>query len=253
MSPSDISDFIRVCNQELGRLEQLHREPHSLAVAGGFGEVKRELTELASLAIVLGPKDGLPPVNQLTVKRLRDLAAAVALVQQLKAWAADVLMIDALRRLAADPGADIATSLYGILERRRLVRSHQLTREGREFAGLDPQAQATAGGVERRTVAPVVLTETDRRILAVLKERRRQPLTLAEIVTESIRLQRADRAKFKRVADHAVRNRVPVLEDQLLVARPQGTKRKGISITEAGLKALADALADAGNLPETGR
>jgi hypothetical protein len=90
------------------------------------------------------------------------------------------------------------------------------------------------------------LTDEDRFILTVLNAHRGKALTFRLIVTESVRMELKDRKTVRRLADKTLRNRVKILESVGLVARPPETKKKGISITDAGRQALAVAAA---NLP----
>ena len=92
------------------------------------------------------------------------------------------------------------------------------------------------------------LTDEDRYILTVLDANRGKALTLARIINESVRLNRVDPQHIKRLADSAIRKRVPILLERGFVVRPPRTTKKGISITDVGQAALNFA---AGNPTET--
>jgi hypothetical protein len=96
----------------------------------------------------------------------------------------------------------------------------------------------------------VALTDEDRYILNVLDAHQGKALTFSRIETESTRMNRDDPQRIKRLSDRTIRQRVPVLVERGWVARPLGTKKKGISITESGHDAVIFA---AGNTPETRR
>ncbi len=82
------------------------------------------------------------------------------------------------------------------------------------------------------------LTDEDRYILTVLEANCGKSLTYARILKESVRMEIEDRTKVRRLSDSTVRARVKVLESHGMVARPIGTKKKGISITDQGFRAL---------------
>lgn len=86
--------------------------------------------------------------------------------------------------------------------------------------------------------AVVITTDDDRYILAVLAAHKGKALTYDKIATESDRLARENRRDFRRLPDSKIRERVPVLKALGLVAKPQGTQKKGVSITADGLAAL---------------
>jgi hypothetical protein len=88
------------------------------------------------------------------------------------------------------------------------------------------------------------LTDGDRYILTVLEAHRAEPLTYARILKESVRIEREDRTKVRRLSDNTIRTRVPVLLTHQLATRPPGTMKKGIAITDKGSQALAFARAN---------
>ena len=83
------------------------------------------------------------------------------------------------------------------------------------------------------------LTDEGRYILTVLEAHCGKPLTYARILTESVRMEREDRTQVRRLSDSTIRTRVRVLLTYQLVARPPGTTKKGIAVTEKGSQALA--------------
>jgi hypothetical protein len=94
------------------------------------------------------------------------------------------------------------------------------------------------------------LTDDDRYILTVLQAHCGKPLTYLSIMQASVRMEREDRTQVRRLSDSTIRTRVPVLLTHQLVARPRGTKKKGIAITDKGSQVLAFAR---GNSTETQR
>jgi hypothetical protein len=85
----------------------------------------------------------------------------------------------------------------------------------------------------------VALTNEDRYILTVLDAHRGKALTFDQIARESVKMEQKDRKKIRRLSDSMIRQRVPILLHSGLVARPPGTEKKGVSITDAGHQALA--------------
>jgi hypothetical protein len=83
------------------------------------------------------------------------------------------------------------------------------------------------------------LTDEDSYILTVLQATGGKSLTQRRIMQESVRMECEDRTKVRRLSDSTIRTRVPVLLTHQLVARPPGTKKKGIAITDKGSQALA--------------
>jgi hypothetical protein len=94
------------------------------------------------------------------------------------------------------------------------------------------------------------LTDEDRYILTVLEAHRGKSLTYRTITQVSVRMEREDRTQVRRLSDSTIRTRVPVLLTHQFVARPPGTAKKGIAITDKGSQALAFAR---GNATETQR
>jgi hypothetical protein len=88
------------------------------------------------------------------------------------------------------------------------------------------------------------LTSEDVRILTVLDACHGRAVTRREIIAESVRLEREDRAKMRRLAESTLYVRIPVLMNGGLVARPPGTKKKGVAITAQGSEALRLATAN---------
>src|SRR5262245_11427625 len=102
---------------------------------------------------------------------------------------------------------------------------------------------ACADGRATATMVPA-LTGADRAILSTLAQTPGKALTNALIERNAQRVkaeqQRAGTADpIPAVSERIIRDRVPVLIEQGLVARPEGTRRKGIAITDAGRLALA--------------
>jgi hypothetical protein len=92
------------------------------------------------------------------------------------------------------------------------------------------------------------LTPGDVSILTILAASERGALTYREIVNESIRMERQDRTRMRRLSETTVEKRVAVLLAHRLVARPPGTQKKGVCITADGSRVLEFAR---GNPPET--
>jgi hypothetical protein len=90
----------------------------------------------------------------------------------------------------------------------------------------------------------VALTPDDLYILAVLAAASGKALTFNKIITESVRMEQADRSKVRRLSESTIRGRVRFLEAQGLVARPAGTKKKGIAITAKGSEVRKIAVAN---------
>jgi hypothetical protein len=87
---------------------------------------------------------------------------------------------------------------------------------------------------ERYRPAGPGLTDDDHHILAVLDAHAGKTLILARTIRESVRMQCQDWASLRLLSDSTLRGRLPVLFDQGLVARPPGTKKKGVFITDPG-------------------
>jgi hypothetical protein len=81
------------------------------------------------------------------------------------------------------------------------------------------------------------LTEEDYVILTVL-HRAGRALSFRAIEKAATELNRQDR-NFSRVCESTIRTRVPYLQSAKVVARPLGTKKKGVAITSTGEKRLA--------------
>jgi hypothetical protein len=111
-------------------------------------------------------------------------------------------------------------------------------------AGFAPGAMEQLQAVVRPAPSAAPLTGVDVSILAVLDASRPRALSYRHIVGESVRLEREDRTKMRRLADSAIRARVPVLISLGLVARPDRTQKQGVAITDKGLEALRAALAN---------
>ena len=69
-------------------------------------------------------------------------------------------------------------------------------------------------------------------------------MTIPRIINASVRMNQADRQTMPRLSDSTIRARLPILLDRGFVARPPGTTKKGVAITEAGQKALQFAAAN---------
>jgi hypothetical protein len=107
------------------------------------------------------------------------------------------------------------------------------------LVGVDPDVVALF-----RPAAPhVSLTDDDFHILTILAEHGKA-VPFAKIISASIKMNRDDPKKMKRLSDSTLRGRVPVMLERGLVARPPGTRKKGIAITDAGRKALESAAAN---------
>jgi hypothetical protein len=101
------------------------------------------------------------------------------------------------------------------------------------IASIAPEVAAQL----RPTATQPSLSDPDRYILTILAARR-TPLTYDQIIRESVRMEQEDRTKVRRLSDRTLRDRVLVLLDHGLVERPPRTRKKGICITEAGIRAL---------------
>jgi len=100
-------------------------------------------------------------------------------------------------------------------------------------------------------VNSVSLTPDDVCILAMLSVNPGKALTFSKIATQSVTMNRADHSRFpRRLNDSIIRKRMPVLLTLGLVARPVGTRNKGVGITDKGIQALRFAGA---NRPQTER
>jgi hypothetical protein len=99
--------------------------------------------------------------------------------------------------------------------------------------------QEVVDALRQLMVRPTVpLTEDDRYILTILDAYRNKALTYEQIEKESIRMNGEDHTSMRRLNDSIIRQRIPILETVGFVARPPGTQKKGVSITEAGRNAL---------------
>jgi hypothetical protein len=114
-------------------------------------------------------------------------------------------------------------------------------RKGNDFL-LSPVS--TVIRLLRAPNAGSVLTDEDRYILNVLQAHKGKALTFQRIITASVLMNKNDRHDMpRRLSDSTIRKRVPILEGLHLVSRPSGTQRKGIAITDAGTKSLAESCA----------
>jgi hypothetical protein len=105
-------------------------------------------------------------------------------------------------------------------------------------------------GLRQPDTAPITLTEDDSAILTILNGFRGRALTYRDILNQSSQLNSANPRTIRRLSDSTLRKRVPFLLTHDLVARPPGTQKKGIGITDKGCQALHIAR---GNPPETQR
>src|SRR5262249_39268729 len=78
----------------------------------------------------------------------------------------------------------------------------------------------------------IALTDDDRYILIVLDAHRGKAVTYSQIERESVRMNRDDPQKIKRLSDRTIRHRVPVLIERGFAERPPGTKKKGVAISD---------------------
>jgi hypothetical protein len=92
----------------------------------------------------------------------------------------------------------------------------------------------------------IALTPADLAILTVLAREPGRAVFVSQLEQETTRLRRDQRGQgsaqpIVKVSDRTARKRVEILRTHQLVARPDGTRRKGVAITKAGLQALQQA------------
>jgi hypothetical protein len=122
-----------------------------------------------------------------------------------------------------------------------------------ETRGTKNDDQALAGASENLsppTALAFAMTVDDRCILTILLAHRPEALTIRAIIRESVRLNRDDPQKMRRLSESTIRKRIHVLESQHLVAKPPGTKKKGWAITDLGSQVVT---LTAANSPQTQR
>jgi hypothetical protein len=90
---------------------------------------------------------------------------------------------------------------------------------------------------------PPVLSEEDLSILIILDAHRekRGALTFRAIANASVKMNLEDPKRIRRLSLSMIRQRLPVLLEARLVARPPHTQKKGVGITTAGQQAIRPA------------
>jgi hypothetical protein len=118
------------------------------------------------------------------------------------------------------------------------------------IAAMDTEVVGQLAAGLAGLLQPAPLLPEDCCILTILANHGGKALTYRQILNESVKMNRADPRAARRLTDSAIRQRVPVLLVLELVARPKGTKKKGVGITEAGRRSMDFAR---GNPTETQR
>jgi hypothetical protein len=86
-------------------------------------------------------------------------------------------------------------------------------------------------------IPSAVLSTEDCHVLTILEQAGRA-MTYREIAAESVRINGRDRSAMPRLSDSTIRSRVRELIGLGLIARPEGTQKKGVGITDKGRSTL---------------
>jgi hypothetical protein len=268
-----LGELLLQCDAALQRLTELLRKPwHSAGAIDLYSsgpsltstcqEVKKLLRGLVEVGVIQAPLESEPPVTMAQVQDLQDVPTAIGLVKRLRHWGDSLVAKEPMILHVHDDERGQGGQQHGKAKAMRSAARE--TEEESEPAEPLPQPRYPVEAVVssfapeamdqlrsiRQPDPSVALTDEDRYLLTVLDASRGKALSFSKIATESVRMEREDRTKVRRLSDSTIRQRVPVLITQGLVVRPAGTKRQGISITDEGHDALSLAR---GNPTETQR